>query len=440
MEKASKALRRSGVRIKSIGSGHSDLQMVISQLKDVRIASKAYAAAQSSAMQDLVKWSLKDENRAIQDALTQVGELFSIWSEVQREFTDHLKDFRHQFEMILEGARQLDLAKSTLQAAEGRETKIKKELKKAAKKATAEEIREMSVRLSEAEREKDIAQLEVVDRIREHEAIKLIRIKEGLFKVSEAYIDCAQKCDVIFGAQRDIALQIPDVADRDIQDIKYTGSGATMQAVARAKDKIKKFRRKTLSVSQLPPSPAQMAGLGRNSRDVGGRGGSLEEVDDDLPPPYSENPPVNPFYNEPSFDLTGGLQQHTSSLHYPHHRRTGHSFDHRRSDPVGDAALYSPSAGGRVPEQSLSVSVSTPGPFHLLSHSPLYPVRLDGGPGFGQDTATPPYQVHDPFGHVTQRRPDVGRDHLAARRSSCYSDAEDVTDAISSLNLSLTKR
>lgn len=38
-------------------------------------------------------------------------------------------------------------------------------------------------RLGEAEREKDIAQLEVVDRIREHEAIKLIRIKEGLFKV-----------------------------------------------------------------------------------------------------------------------------------------------------------------------------------------------------------------------------------------------------------------
>jgi hypothetical protein len=36
MDKASKALRRSGVRIKSIGSGHSDLQMVISQLKDVR--------------------------------------------------------------------------------------------------------------------------------------------------------------------------------------------------------------------------------------------------------------------------------------------------------------------------------------------------------------------------------------------------------------------
>ena len=89
MEKASKALRRSGVRIRSIGSGYSDLQvrrsfwfferqqfcytsyevcfitpgskdvqpliilpqMVISQLKDVRTASKAFSTAQSSAMQ-----------------------------------------------------------------------------------------------------------------------------------------------------------------------------------------------------------------------------------------------------------------------------------------------------------------------------------------------------------------------------------------------------
>ena len=46
--------------------------------------------------------------------------------------------------MILEGARQLDVARSALQVAEHKETRIKKELKKAAKKATAEEIREMS--------------------------------------------------------------------------------------------------------------------------------------------------------------------------------------------------------------------------------------------------------------------------------------------------------
>merc|ERR1719225_1634848 len=225
-------------------------------------------------MQDLVKWSLKDENRAIQDALTQVGELFSVWTEVQRDFSEHIKNFKNQFDMILEGARQLDMSKADLQAAEIKEGKLKKELKKAAKKATTEELREMSLKLAEAEREKDLAQLEVVDRVREHEAVKMIRIKEGMFKISEAYIDYAQKCDVIFGAQRDIALQIPDVHDKDIQDIKYTGAGSTQQAVARAKDQIKRFRRKSGSSTS---TPARVQ---------------------DLPPPYSENPPMNPFYSE----------------------------------------------------------------------------------------------------------------------------------------------
>merc|ERR1719239_2070770 len=237
-------------------------------------------------MQDLVKWGLKDENRAIQDAVTQVGELFSVWTEVQRDFSAHIKEFQHQFDMILEGAKQLDLAKVELQTAEQKEGKLKKELKKAAKKATAEELREMSAKLGEAEREKDMAQLEVVDRVREHEAVKMIRIKEGLFKISEAYIDYAQKCDVIFGAQRDIALQIPDVQDRDIQDIKYTGAGSTQQSVARAKDQIKRFRRRSGSSVSTP--------------------GRVQ----DLPPPYSENPPMNPFYSE-RHDLSGPDLDHS---------------------------------------------------------------------------------------------------------------------------------
>lgn len=423
MDKASKALRRSGVRIKSIGSGHSELQMVIAQLKDVRVASKAFATAQSSAMQDLVKWSLKDENRAIQDALTQVGELYSIWNEVQRDFAEHMKDFRHQFEMILEGARQLDLARSTLQAAEGKETKIKKELKKAAKKATAEEIREMSVRLGEAEREKDIAQLEVVDRIREHEAIKLIRIKEGLFKVSEAYIDYAQKCDVIFGAQRDIALQIPDVADRDIQDIKYTGSGATMQAVARAKDKIKKFRRKTHSVSQLPPSPGQQLMVARRRQEEEEQQQQQQQVSyqEDLPPPYSENPPLNPFYNQQPWDLAGG-------------RLRGHPG--RRSD----SSLLADPAGHLDPSSALQPphSLSLPGPFH---YSPLY--SLPHGPGFDQES-TPPYQVRDPFSHVTLRRPPScgggNRQPQPGSSNSCDDEEGDPAPSQAMAALSLTKR
>jgi len=382
MDKASKALRRSGVRIRSIGSGHSDLQMVIAQLKDVRTTGKAFSAAQSSAMQDLVKWSLKDENRAIQDALTQVGELFSIWTEVQRELNDHIKEFKHQFDMILEGAKQLDVAKGDLQAAEQKEGKIKKELKKAAKKATAEELRDMTSRLSEAEREKDIAQLEVVDRVREHEAVKMIRIKDGLFKVSEAYVDFAQKADVIFCAQRDIALQIPDVQDKDIQDIKYTGAGSTMQAVAVAKDKIKKFR----------PRRSSSHHDRRSSVGV-----------DDLPPPYSENPPFNPFYNDLVHNVSHGSQpsdQERLSLDRSH-QYLDLDISGRRSGGGGDSRFTGVS--DRV--------------------SPMYPA-LSNIPPY----SSPPVGLPPQFSNVT-RRGGFGR------RDSYMSDTDDPAALMGNLKL-----
>lgn len=72
MDKASSALRRSSVKLKSLGSGHGDLQMIISQLRDAKAASKTFAAAQEAAMQDMVKWAMRDENRAIQDSVCQV--------------------------------------------------------------------------------------------------------------------------------------------------------------------------------------------------------------------------------------------------------------------------------------------------------------------------------------------------------------------------------
>ncbi len=45
-------------------------------------------------------------------------------------------------------------------ACEQRELKIKKELKKAAKKATTEELRQLESRLIQAERQKDLAKIE----------------------------------------------------------------------------------------------------------------------------------------------------------------------------------------------------------------------------------------------------------------------------------------
>jgi hypothetical protein len=66
----------------------------------------------------------------------------------------------------------------------------------------------------------------VSDRIQENETMKLIRIKEGLLKLSDSYLELAQKCCIIHEAHRDVAYQIPDVHNKELHEIRYTGIAA----------------------------------------------------------------------------------------------------------------------------------------------------------------------------------------------------------------------
>ncbi|XP_025085604.1 uncharacterized protein LOC112559005 [Pomacea canaliculata] len=242
MDKAARAVRRSSVKLMSLGAGHADLNVLISEVKDMRTTAKAFMNAQSSASQDLLKWATNEENRALQDVANQLAELNLVWTEVQREFCEHIKEYRHMYEMILEGEKHLAQCRHNFATCEQREIKIRKELKKAFKKATEAELQILENRLAQAERAKDLAQMEVSDRIRENEAVKLIRLKEGLLKVSEAYAAFAKKCSIIFEAQRQIVHLLPDVHTQDLEDIKYTGSGATKHYVQLAKEKVRQFR------------------------------------------------------------------------------------------------------------------------------------------------------------------------------------------------------
>jgi hypothetical protein len=72
--------------LKSIGSGHQELNMVISQLRNVKSTAKAFATAQNTASQDMLKWSLSEENTAIKDTFAQLSELNTLWTEVQKDF------------------------------------------------------------------------------------------------------------------------------------------------------------------------------------------------------------------------------------------------------------------------------------------------------------------------------------------------------------------
>lgn len=65
----------------------------------------------------------------------------------------------------------------------------------------------------------------VVDRIKENEAVKLIRFREGLRKLSSGYIAMAEKCQAVFSAYREVAATLPDVHEADLQQVTYTGRG-----------------------------------------------------------------------------------------------------------------------------------------------------------------------------------------------------------------------
>ena len=105
---------RSGVRLRSLGSGHGPLNLVISEQSSTRQRYKDLLTSQTESAQKLEKWSQAEENPALQDVLHQVYELNLMWIETQREFVVALKEYKRIYENILEQEKRLDQAKKQL--------------------------------------------------------------------------------------------------------------------------------------------------------------------------------------------------------------------------------------------------------------------------------------------------------------------------------------
>jgi hypothetical protein len=85
-----------------MSSGYRELNMVISELRDVRSTAKAFAVAQNTATQDMLKWSLNEENTAIRDTFVQFSELSALWTQVQKEFTGEITCVRACIFIVLQ--------------------------------------------------------------------------------------------------------------------------------------------------------------------------------------------------------------------------------------------------------------------------------------------------------------------------------------------------
>ena len=74
------------MRLRSLGSRHTDLKLTVSEQSSTRQRYKDLLSTQSSSSQRLHRWSQAEENPALQDILHQVHDLNMMWVEAQREF------------------------------------------------------------------------------------------------------------------------------------------------------------------------------------------------------------------------------------------------------------------------------------------------------------------------------------------------------------------
>lgn len=137
----------------------------------------------------------------------------------------------------------------------------------------------------------------------------MIRVKEGLLKLSEAYLTLAHKCTYVYEAQRDIARGLPDVEDKEIHEIRYDGLAGAKEALERARNLVKEYR----GSSHQPLSPS-----------------SSHHRTTDPPPPYSPGPyysntPYNPYYCN-----TSAINQPNTSQNLP--EASGSVYPNLRSE------------------------------------------------------------------------------------------------------------
>lgn len=287
------SIRRSGAKLFSLGSGHGNLVMTISQLKELRNATKSVISVQNDTIFDMLKWGNQESNRAIKDIVERFGELCSMWTEAQKQFANDLKDVRNHFEMILEGERIVDSANQLVDSAETKEVRLRKEHKKLKKKSCApiDQLRDIEERITKVHLDKNYAESEATCKLKDHEAVKMIRLREALKKFSTGQLALCKKGQLLFEAGNDVIEYFPEISSDDIQDIKYQGSAATTQIVIRTKEKLKNFNENDKSVPLVPAD--NVADLTSTSRNTSPTLPASPPAYDEI---HMQQPPVNPYY------------------------------------------------------------------------------------------------------------------------------------------------
>lgn len=77
---------RSGAFLLSFGTGHQELNLIISDLKSLKSQLKAVRDTQQTILHDITNWTCVDENRPLQELFLHLSDLNSLWKQAQTNF------------------------------------------------------------------------------------------------------------------------------------------------------------------------------------------------------------------------------------------------------------------------------------------------------------------------------------------------------------------
>lgn len=265
MEKAASAVRRGSVRLSSsLGSGHRDLKLAISEKKNVKKTLKSCMKAQQGAAIYLSKWADNEENEAIQDVVLKITELTNSWVDVQKDLISDVKQNAAFFERILESEKTLDQAKKNLESCQTKEKKLKKEIERLAKKG--EDTTGQQAKLEKAIQTTELAAAELDGCHMETEAFKAALLRLALSEYAETFQRMAVRCGILFEAQQRLSTLIPEFHGRDTSIPPYTGSSEATAIVEEAHVQVRtgvspsttsqQTKRGPPPASALPPPPS----------------------------------------------------------------------------------------------------------------------------------------------------------------------------------------
>ncbi|KAK2721818.1 uncharacterized protein LOC136035659 isoform X3 [Artemia franciscana] len=288
MDKAGNALRRSGVRLIGASKGHTELQLLISELKKLKATVAQLGKSKLSSSQDLLNWTTTEGNAALQEVSSYNGELSVLFQNFTADVCDVLREVRHGYESILVTETYIENFKEEITTAEAKAAKLQKDAKRSTRRGTKENPADEKVR--EAQGHCENLRNELKKKIKEKEKMKIKHVRNSLISRGKATRIFAKRLVILSEAQIQIAETLPENISEDLHELTYSGGSICRSVIDDANDKLSALAVQERIASEL--------------------GGSF------VPPP-PENPDLPPRYEDldmSSISLNGSIRGYTPVL------------------------------------------------------------------------------------------------------------------------------